>query len=110
MKMEYVLPKMDEERIAECKKQIEEIKQSYIDAYEKQPFLWYDLHEQIRNDTGIQILEKYIANIYAMSVGKYIVAAESEEDREKIEKLKNETDMNRQFYLDELKRWVSSYE
>lgn len=110
MKIEYVLPKRDKERIDELKKRIEEIKQSYIDTYEKQPFLWHDLHEQIRNDTGIQILEKYIASIYAMSVGKYIVTAESEEDREKIEKLKNETDMNRQFYLDELKRWVSSYE
>lgn len=79
--------KMDEERIAECKKQIEEIKQSYIDAYEKQPFRWNDLHEQIRKDTGIQILEKYIAKIYAMSVGKYIVAAESEEDEERLRRL-----------------------
>lgn len=110
MKMEYVLPKMDEERIAECKKQIEEIKQSYIDAYEKQPFRWRELEKQIRNDTRIQALEECIVNIYNMSVGKYIVTAESKKDREKIEKLKNETDMNRQFYLDELKRWASAYE
>lgn len=87
MKIEYVLPKEDKERIDKYKKRIEEIKQSYIDAYKKQPFLWHDLHEQIRNDTGIQILEKYIASIYAMSVGKYIVTAESEEDKERLRRL-----------------------
>lgn len=87
MKIEYVLPKMNEEKIAECKKQIEEIKQSYIDAYEKQPFRWRELEKQFMNDKRIQILEKYIANIYAMSVGKYIVTAESEEDKERLRRL-----------------------
>lgn len=87
MKMEYVLPKMDEERITECKKQIEEIKQSYIDAYEKQPFRWRELEKQIRNDTRIQALEECIVNIYNMSAGKYIVTAESEEDKERLRRL-----------------------
>lgn len=110
MKIEYVLPKRDKEKIDECKKRIEEIRQLYIDAYEKQPFRRRELEKQFMNDKRVQALEKYIVKIYTMSVGKYIVTAESEEDREKIEKLKNETDMNRQFYLDELKRWVSPYE
>lgn len=87
MKMEYVLSKMDEERMAECKKQIEEIKQSYIDAYEKQPFRWRELEKQIRNDTRIQALEECIVNIYNMSAGKYIVTAESEEDKERLRRL-----------------------
>lgn len=87
MKIECVLPKRDKERIAEYEKKIEEIKQSYIDAYEKQPFQWHELDRQIRNDMGIQALEKCIANIYMMSVGKYIITAESEEDRERIKEL-----------------------
>lgn len=87
MKIEYVLPKEDKEIIDKCKEQIEGIKQLYIDAYEKQPFRWHDLHKQIMNDTGIRILEKYIAHIYATSVGKYIVTAESEEDKERLKRL-----------------------
>lgn len=87
MKIEYVLPKEDKERIDKYKKRIEEIKQSYIDSYEKQPFRRCELEKQFMNDKRVQILEKYIANIYAMSVGKYIVTAESEEDKERLRRL-----------------------
>lgn len=87
MKIEYVLPKRDRERIAEYEKQIEEIKQSYIHTYEKQPFRCHELDRQTRNDRRIQVLQKCITNIYMMSVGKYIITAESEEDRERIREL-----------------------
>lgn len=87
MKVEYVLPQRDKERIAEYEKRIEEISQSYIDAYEKQPFRWRDLEKRIRNNTGIQTLEKCIENIYEMSVGKYIITAENEEDKERLREL-----------------------
>lgn len=87
MKMEYVLSETDRWKIEKCQKQIEKIKQSYIDEYEKYPFRWHELDKQIRNDGGIQALEKCIENIYAMSVGKYIITAESEEDKEKLREL-----------------------
>lgn len=87
MKVEYVLPEMERKEIEKCQKQIEEIKQSYIDKYEKRPSRWRELDKLIRNDCGIQALEKCIANIYTMSVGKYIITAENEEDRERIREL-----------------------
>lgn len=87
MKMEYVLSETDREKIEKYQKQIEEIKQSYIDEYEKYPFLWHELDKQIRNDGGIQVLEKCIENTYSMSVGKYIITVESEEDKERLKEI-----------------------
>lgn len=87
MKVEYVLPERERKEIEKLQKHIEEIEQSYIDEYEKHPFRWHELDKLIRNDGGIQALEKCIANIYTMSVGKYIITAENEEDKERIREL-----------------------
>lgn len=87
MKVEYVLPERERKEIEKCQKHIEEIKQSYIDEYEKHPFQWQELDKQIRNDLGIQALEKSIEKIYVTSVGKYIITAESEEDKERLRRL-----------------------
>lgn len=87
MKMEYVLPKRDKERIAEFQKRIDEIRQSYVDEWLSHPFHDPDYETRFRNDSRVQILEKYIAHIYAVSVGKYIITAESEEDKEILRRL-----------------------
>ena len=64
MKTEYVLPKEDGEQIEKFQKQIEEIKQSYIDEYLRFPFKRDILEKRFRNDRRIQDLEKAIARIY----------------------------------------------
>lgn len=84
MKMEYVLLETDREKIEKYQKQIEEIRQSYIDDDLKNPFQSPDLETRFRRDSRVQTLEKAIAHIIMLSVGKYVVTAESEEDKERL--------------------------
>lgn len=86
MKTKYVLPEGDRERIENCQNQIGKIRQSYIDEYLNQPFQRIDLERQFRSDIRVQTLEKEIARIYEMSVGKYIFIAENEEEKKILEK------------------------
>ena len=105
MKIEYVLTETVKEEIEKYQKQIEEIEKTYIEDYLKNPFQSPDFETRFRRDSRVQTLEKTIEKLYALSVGECIITAENEEDKEKIEKLKNEIDMSRPFYLGELKRW-----
>ena len=59
-------------------------------------------------ETGLNWLGNTATNLWNSKLQSDVAKAEA--DALAQEKLKNETDMNRQFYLDELKRWVSSYE
>lgn len=80
MKMEYVLPQGDKEQIEKYQKQIDEIKQEYIDEYQRYPFKSTNIEKRFRNDIRIQTLEKAIVRIYTLSVGNYIITAETEEE------------------------------
>lgn len=80
MKIKYVLPQSDREQIEKFRKQIEEIKQSYIDEYLRFPFKRNVLEKRFRGDRRIQDLEKTIARIYTLSVGSYVITAETEEE------------------------------
>lgn len=80
MKIEYVLPQSDREQIEKFQKQIEEIKQSYIDEYFRFPFKRDILEKQFRNDCRIKSLEKEITRIYTLSVEKYVITVETEEE------------------------------
>lgn len=86
MKTEYVLPKRDREQIEKYQKQIEEIKQSYTDECLSRPFQDLDLEKRFRSDSRVKILEKAIANIYIMSVGTYVITAETEEELKELKK------------------------
>lgn len=87
MKIEYVLSETDREKIEKYQKQIEEIRQSYIDDYLKNPFQSPDLVTRFRRDSRVQTLEKAIAHITMLSVGKYVVTVESEEDKERLREI-----------------------
>lgn len=80
MKMEYVLSQSDREQIEKYQKQIDEIKQEYIDEYLSRPFQDPNLEKRFRNDSRIQILEKAIVRIYTLSVGSYVITTETEEE------------------------------
>ena len=80
MKMEYVLPQSDREQIEKYQRQIDEIKQEYIDEYLSCPFQDHNLEKRFRNDSRIQTLEKAIVRIYTLSVGSYVIATETEEE------------------------------
>ena len=80
MKMEHVLPQGDKEQIEKYQKQIEEIKQKYIDEYQRYPFKAQNIEKWFRNGIRIKTLEKAIARIYTLSVGSYIITAETEEE------------------------------
>lgn len=80
MKTEYVLPQRDREQIEKLQKQIEEIKQSYIDEYLRFPFKRDILEKQFRNDCRIKNLEKEITRIYTLSVGSYVITTETEDE------------------------------
>lgn len=80
MKIEYVLPQGDKEQIEKYQKQIDEIKQEYIDEYQRYPFKAKNIEKRFRNDSRIQTLEKAIARIYTLSVGNYVITAETEEE------------------------------
>lgn len=80
MKIEHILPQSDRERIERCQKQIDEIKQEYIDEYLSHSFQDPNSEKQFRNDYRIQTLEKAIAIIYTLSVGSYVITAETEEE------------------------------
>lgn len=80
MKVAYVLPQSDREQIEKLQKQIEEIKQSYMEEYLRFPFKRDSLEKRFRGDRRIQVLEKAIANIYIMSVGSYAITTETEDE------------------------------
>lgn len=80
MKMEYVLPQGDKEQIEKYQKQIDEIKQEYIDEYQRYPFKAKNIENRFRNDSRIQTLEKAIVRIYTLSIGNYIITAETEQE------------------------------
>lgn len=87
MKIEYVLPERERKEIEKYQKWIEEIKQSYIDECLRYPFRRFELEKKFRNDRRVQTFEKAIARIAMLSVGKYVVTAESEEDKERLREI-----------------------
>lgn len=80
MKMEYVIPQRDREQIGRYQKQIDEIKREYMDEYLSRPFQAPNLEKRFRSDSRIQALEKAVAEIYTLSVGSYVITAETEEE------------------------------
>lgn len=84
MKIEYVLPESNREQIEKYQKQIDEIKQEYMDEYQRYPFKAQNIEKWFRNDIRIQTLEKAIVRIYTLSVGNYVITAETEEELRKL--------------------------